>query len=309
MADNRQNIGNELSIQKRSDEKPKKNGAFGTVTTAQIVLFLILCIVVIIISKTSGNLSQNLKSDFQNLMEWKTIDNAGEAVGAVKDFFNEPFSLLPAFSNSKIETTTQAQTEEEKSENEAENRPETTGENITTSQIQTENEQAEQTTLSQNQDMGGDDIEVYKAADNASFSPVATTSVVVSPVNSKKYTSQFGYRINPITGKRAFHTGLDIAAPQGTKIKAAYSGTVRKIGQDGRSGKYIFLKHDDGYETFYCHCSEILATEGAVIRQGETIALVGSTGWATGPHLHFEVRKNQTRLNPLGILKDADIQV
>ena len=75
------------------------------------------------------------------------------------------------------------------------------------------------------------------------------------------------------------------------------------MGEDSRAGKYIFLTHDDGYVTFYCHCSEILAEVGAVIRQGETIALVGSTGWSTGPHLHFEVRKNNIRYNPLYILE------
>ena len=66
------------------------------------------------------------------------------------------------------------------------------------------------------------------------------------------------------------------------------------------------MTHSDGFETFYCHLSEILAEEGAVIRQGETIALVGSTGWSTGPHLHFEVRNEGERLNPLWVLEDRD---
>lgn len=149
---------------------------------------------------------------------------------------------------------------------------------------------------------GGDDIEVYEATTNASFSPIKITSPAISPVDGGRYSSYFGYRINPITDEFSFHTGLDIAVPTGTKIRAVYSGKVTKVGEDSRAGKYIFLSHDDGMVTFYCHCSEITAEEGAVIRQGETIAKVGSTGWSTGPHLHFEVRKNNIRYNPLYIL-------
>ena len=150
---------------------------------------------------------------------------------------------------------------------------------------------------------GGDDIEVYEAATNTSFAPLKATSVAVSPIEDGRYTSYFGYRINPITDEFSFHTGLDIAAPTGTKIRAAYSGVVTKTGEDSRAGKYIFLTHDNGMMTFYCHCSEITVTEGAVIRQGETIARVGSTGWSTGPHLHFEIRLDGIRYNPLYILE------
>lgn len=149
---------------------------------------------------------------------------------------------------------------------------------------------------------GGEDIEVYEAATNTSFAPLKITSPAVSPIDGGRYTSYFGYRINPITDEFSFHTGLDIAANEGTKIRAVYSGRVTKVGEDSRAGKYIFLTHDDGLVSFYCHCSEITATQGAFIRQGETIARVGSTGWSTGPHLHFEIRLNGIRYNPLYIL-------
>lgn len=149
---------------------------------------------------------------------------------------------------------------------------------------------------------GGEDIEVYEAATNTSFSPLKLTSPALSPIEGGRYTSYFGYRINPITEKFSFHTGLDIAAPMGTKIRAVYNGTVTRVGEDSRAGKYIFLTHDDGLVSFYCHCSEITATRGAFIRQGETIARVGSTGWSTGPHLHFEIRLDGIRYNPLYIL-------
>ena len=154
---------------------------------------------------------------------------------------------------------------------------------------------------------GGEDIKIYQAAENTSFSPVSVTAPVLSPIEKGRYTSYFGYRINPITDEFSFHTGLDIAAKEGSKIRAVLNGRVQKTGEDSRAGKYIFLQHDDGLVTFYCHCSEIMVNEGVVIRQGETIAEVGSTGWSTGPHLHFEVRKNNIRYNPLYILDyDAD---
>ena len=92
--------------------------------------------------------------------------------------------------------------------------------------------------------------------------------------------------------------------PTGTKIHAAYHGQVRAVGEDSRAGKYIILRHDDALETFYCHCSRIDAAEGDMVDAGDVIARVGSTGWSTGPHVHFEVRKNGERLNPLQLLED-----
>ncbi|MBR3553955.1 MAG: peptidoglycan DD-metalloendopeptidase family protein [Clostridia bacterium] len=136
--------------------------------------------------------------------------------------------------------------------------------------------------------------------------PAATAAAIVQPVDNGRYTSYFGDRMNPITHQRAFHTGLDIAVPEGTKIKAAWAGTVRKVGEDDRSGKYIILSHGDGTETFYCHCSAILADEGDTVAAGAVIARVGETGWATGPHLHFEVRENGERVDPLPILTGDD---
>ena len=95
---------------------------------------------------------------------------------------------------------------------------------------------------------------------------------------------------------------MDIAAPEGTKIRAAFSGRVLKSGFDSKAGNYLYLSHNDGLVTFYCHCSEITVEAGTVVRRGETVALVGSTGYSTGPHLHFEVRKDNIRYNPLWLL-------
>lgn len=151
---------------------------------------------------------------------------------------------------------------------------------------------------------GGKDLEIFEAAEKTSFAPYKITDKMLSPIEKGRYTSYFGYRTNPITGKWSFHTGLDIAAPEGTKIRCALPGTVTRIDEDSRAGKYIFVTHSDGFQTFYCHCSEIVAEVGMKLNKGETIALVGSTGWSTGPHLHFEVRKDNIRLNPLLSLED-----
>ena len=151
---------------------------------------------------------------------------------------------------------------------------------------------------------GGEDMKLYKAEANTSFAPFVTTDKVLSPIANGRYTSYFGYRTNPITGEWSFHTGLDIAAEKGTPIRAALSGKITRTGEDSRAGKYVFITHSDGFVTFYCHCSEILVEENMVINRGETIARVGSTGWSTGPHLHFEIRCNGIRLNPLWALED-----
>lgn len=152
--------------------------------------------------------------------------------------------------------------------------------------------------------VGGEDIPIYKATQNTSFAPFVMTDKLLSPIENGRYTSYFGYRTNPITGEWSFHTGLDIAADKGTPIRAALKGRVTRIGEDSRAGKYVFITHSDGFVTFYCHCSEILVEENMNINRGETVARVGSTGWSTGPHLHFEIRRDGIRLNPLWALEN-----
>lgn len=152
---------------------------------------------------------------------------------------------------------------------------------------------------------GGADVPIADSlklpGSNMSFSPVFVTTPAVLPVDGT-ISSPFGARVHPVTGEDGYHTGLDIAAKEGTRIAAAYYGTVCDIAEDEVSGKYIILDHGNGLKTFYCHCSEILAELGANVRAGETIAFVGATGQVTGPHLHFEVRLNGVRHNPAHVL-------
>ena len=98
------------------------------------------------------------------------------------------------------------------------------------------------------------------------------------------------------------HGGLDIAAPTGTKIKAVASGTVTKSGVQGGYGNLVSINHGNGVETYYGHCSKLLVKQGQSVVAGDIIALVGSTGHSTGPHLHLEIRVNGKTVNPQNYL-------
>ena len=118
------------------------------------------------------------------------------------------------------------------------------------------------------------------------------------PVAMGYYSSNFGYRVDPFTGKQAFHTGVDLIAPTGTTVMAAAGGVVSQVATSSDYGNFIDVDHDNGLTTRYGHLSKQLVRVGDVVMKGQTIALVGSTGRATGPHLHFEVREKGIPLNP-----------
>jgi murein DD-endopeptidase MepM/ murein hydrolase activator NlpD len=112
-------------------------------------------------------------------------------------------------------------------------------------------------------------------------------------------TSPFGYRTNPISKTREYHTGLDIGAANKSNILAADGGTVIIAGTLGGYGNAIIINHGNNRTTLYGHTSQLLVSVGDKVAKGQVIAKVGSTGYSTGPHLHFEVRENGTPVNPL----------
>ncbi len=114
-----------------------------------------------------------------------------------------------------------------------------------------------------------------------------------------RLTSRYGYRRDPFTGKRSFHTGIDIANRVGEKIYAASSGRIIYTGSREGYGNTIIIEHNFGYRTYYAHLSEIKVIRGQKVRKGEVIGLIGSTGRSTGPHLHFEVWLRNRLINPL----------
>ncbi|MFO7152647.1 MAG: peptidoglycan DD-metalloendopeptidase family protein [Bacillota bacterium] len=116
--------------------------------------------------------------------------------------------------------------------------------------------------------------------------------------SSRRITSEYGWRVHPIYNSRRFHTGIDIGAPMGSNVVAAESGEVIYAGSYGGYGNTIIIDHGGGISTLYAHLSKILVKVGQEVKRGDRIGLVGSTGISTGPHLHFEVRKNGQHVNP-----------
>jgi murein DD-endopeptidase MepM/ murein hydrolase activator NlpD len=130
----------------------------------------------------------------------------------------------------------------------------------------------------------------------------------IEPI-SGKLTSGFGNRIHPVTGKLSFHNGIDLAAPNGTPIKAPMSGVV-KLWTDNKSGNALNIQHNDNLISGYAHLSKFNVKKGQSVKKGDVIGYVGSTGMSTGNHLHFVVKiKNKKGtwdyVNPLNYIKIA----
>ena len=118
-----------------------------------------------------------------------------------------------------------------------------------------------------------------------------------------RITSEFGYRADPFTGVRSYHTGIDLAVSAGTSIRASMGGKVSTAGWSNTYGNYVIISHDNGYQTLYAHMQKYTVKKGETVNQGQTIGYVGSTGYSTGPHLHFSVYKNSQLVSPTSILK------
>ena len=145
------------------------------------------------------------------------------------------------------------------------------------------------------------DVPYYENYDEASesISNISNVNSMQLPLENGTVTSEFGYRIHPLTNQNSFHTGIDIGADYGKSICAALSGTVeRAVKDDVDYGNFVVLRHSDGVQTMYAHCSKLKVSVGDEVEKGDVIGLVGSTGKSTGPHLHFEIRVNNVRLNP-----------
>jgi murein DD-endopeptidase MepM/ murein hydrolase activator NlpD len=119
--------------------------------------------------------------------------------------------------------------------------------------------------------------------------------------NLKRIASGFGYRVDPIYKTRKMHKGLDFTAPRGTKVYATGDGVIKKVKRARWGyGTHIIVDHGYGFTTLYAHLSRTNVSRGQKVTRGQLIGLVGSTGKSTGPHLHYEVRKNGTQVNPVG---------
>lgn len=130
------------------------------------------------------------------------------------------------------------------------------------------------------------------------------SSSFASPM-SGELSSVFGYRRHPLGGGIRFHRGIDIAAPYGTPVKAAAAGRVVEVYNSSASdlGRHIIIRHNNEFETCYGHLSRITVSVGQTVDQGDVIGREGSSGSSTGPHLHFEIRRNKEAVNPLSYMK------
>ena len=130
-----------------------------------------------------------------------------------------------------------------------------------------------------------------------------------TPVDFNWYssvTSYYGYRIHPISGANQLHNGMDIGAPEGTKVMAGLTGTVTTSAYNDSYGNYVVIKDSKGYELRYAHLSNRSVSAGASVTKGDEIGLVGNTGNSTGSHLHIELLKNGERLNPIFYLETGE---
>lgn len=125
------------------------------------------------------------------------------------------------------------------------------------------------------------------------------------PVNKGWMSSRFGRRTDPFTGKVAFHSGVDFSAKEGTEIIAVAAGVVTRSVKDRGYGNMVEINHGNGYVTRYAHNSSNLVKVGDVVKKGQIIALVGSTGRSTGPHVHFEVYKHGRAIDPAAYIHRA----
>lgn len=126
-----------------------------------------------------------------------------------------------------------------------------------------------------------------------------------SPIGAgweNRVTSEFGYRRDPFTGELKGHTGMDLAVPTGTPVRAALPGTVTVSQYSSSYGYYVMIDHGDGLSTLYAHNSRLVAQVGDTVEAGDIVSVSGSTGRSTGPHLHFEVRVNGQRTDPRAYL-------
>lgn len=129
----------------------------------------------------------------------------------------------------------------------------------------------------------------------------------LSPLRKGKITSKYGYRLDPFTWKKSFHSGIDIAAPRGSPVYASRRGLVSYTGWIDGYGKTVIIRHDLNYETIYGHLSRILVKKNSKVNTGSKIGQVGSTGRSTGPHLHFEVRRNGKKYNPYPFIRNQPL--
>lgn len=241
------------------EKKEKKKDAFSVVMVTQIIVCAVLLAIMFIFCRGDSVTGKSIRAQYEKLMK--------------RDFSSEDYKEVYSAVSSFI-----------KGENAEKNKDSAYG----------------KTDENKSVPMGGNDIhsDNLSVLEGISFEKYSISSKYIKPLDDYTISSPFGYRADPIAGGNGIHTGIDLASGAGNKIKASNSGKVVKAEYSDGYGNYVLLAHDDGINTLYAHCSELKCSVGDIVKQGETIALVGSTGNSTGNHLHFEVRRNGVKLDP-----------
>ncbi len=252
---------------------------------------------------------EDLEAEYAELEELMAVNEEIEA--DLQELVNAKQSELDSY-NAKINTTSEEVAEYDKEVGDAEAEmsdveAEIAAQEAIIKQLEEEEERRrkeEEERLRQEEEQRKAEAE----ANGETYTPeeLPTESVeegyptLIWPLSNYSYiSSYFGGRDEPIAGVGTYHKGIDIPAPSGTKIKAAAAGTVITATYHYSAGNYVVLYHGNGYCTIYMHCSKLLVSVGDEVSQGDTIGLVGTTGYSTGNHLHFAVRIDGTYKNPL----------
>jgi murein DD-endopeptidase MepM/ murein hydrolase activator NlpD len=122
-------------------------------------------------------------------------------------------------------------------------------------------------------------------------------------ISVPKVSSNYGTRIDPFTGKKAFHTGIDLVVPENTEVFSCGSGKVIEAAYNRINGNYIIIDHKNKYQSYYGHLSSVFVKHGDKVIKGQIIGLSGNTGLSTGPHIHFQISFDGKSINPLTIIK------
>ena len=301
----RNNSLSRINYTNENQRKEKINISLFKKMTLQILICMVIYVIFYLIKNTSYFFSDDVINKAKEFLKYDiNFQNLyNQAVTMLNDNKNNIPFLNNLLQNSSDETNSnEVQENSVNTENSQDNtnNVENTNtdtqntENINTENVgvgggKEENTQVEANVSNENKSQMEIDAEFLKA--NYSF---------INPVKGT-VTSRYGAR-EPTDIISANHYGIDIGANMGTEIVASTDGTVEQVSEEGEYGKHIKIRKGEAV-TLYAHCSELLVKEGQKVKQGEKIALVGDTGKATGPHLHFEIRRNNNIINPEYILK------
>lgn len=282
----------------RKEIREKTNNKKKSKVVRKMIMQIIVCLLIYIVFYAVTNKEYIFSEEFRN--------EVNETIEKLK--INEAYANVKAYiENNILKKDEQEQKQEDNTENQ-ENKEETT---------ETTDEKSQETETDMTQDESSENIggaeEEQNAEDNSGDEELDETAQMqkdaedikssisfINPITGT-ITSTFGWR-NPTTSTvPKYHTGLDIAATEGTVIKSATDGKIVLVSSDGDYGNHYKIQVDDVI-IIYAHCKTLYLKEGDTVKQGQEIAEVGSTGNSTGPHLHFEVRKSERLVDPQLIL-------